>query len=94
MARAPFFFRAVAISSDHQPAGDLVPDCSQHAVKFKFHTLSVSSVLTQLQTLDIRKATGPDGISACFLKSVAEEFADPPGADPRGRSKESVDPPF
>ena len=71
------FFRTVAISSDHQPAGELAPDCSQHSVKFKFHIFSVSSVLTQLQTLDIKKATGPDGISACFLRSVAEELAVP-----------------
>ena len=34
-------------------------------------------MLTQLQTLDIKKATGPDGISACFLRSVAEELAVP-----------------
>ena len=71
------FFRTVAISSNHQPAGDFVPDCDQHAVKFKFCTFSVSSVLTQLQTLNIKKATGPDGISACFLRSVAEELAEP-----------------
>ena len=71
------FFRTVAISSNHQPAGDFVPDCDQHAVKFKFCTFSVSSVLTQLQTLNIKKATGPDGISGCFLRSVAEELAEP-----------------
>lgn len=71
------FFRTVAISSDHQPAGELVSDCSQHATKFKFHTISASSVLTQLQSLDIRKATGFDDISARFLKSVVEESADP-----------------
>ena len=71
------FFRTVAISSNHQPAGDFVPDCNQHAVKFKFCTFSVSSVLTQLQTLNIKKATGPDDILACFLRSVAEELAEP-----------------
>ena len=49
----------------------------QHAVKFKFCTFSVSSVLIQLQTLNIKKATGPDGISACFLRSVAEKLAEP-----------------
>jgi len=34
-------------------------------------------VLAQVRRLDVRKATGPDGISACFLKSVAEEIAYP-----------------
>ena len=72
------FFRTVAISSNHQPAGDFVPDCDQHAViKCNFCTFSVSSVLTQLQTLNIKKATGLDGISACYLRLVAEELAKP-----------------
>ena len=34
-------------------------------------------MLAQLQTLNIKKATGPDGISAYFLRSVAEELAEP-----------------
>ena len=34
-------------------------------------------MLIQLQTLNIKKATGPDGISACFLRLVAEELAEP-----------------
>ena len=71
------FFHTIAISSDHQSAGEFVPECDQHPVKFKFCTFSISSVLTQLQTLDIKKATGPDGISAYFLRSVAEELAAP-----------------
>ena len=71
------FFCTVAISSSHQPADNFVSGCDQHTVKFKFCIFSVSSVLTQLQTLNIRKATGPDGISAYFLRSVAEELAEP-----------------
>ena len=67
------FFCTVAISSNHQP----VPDCDQHTAKFKFCNFSVSSVLAQLQTLNIKKATGPDGISAYFLRLVAEELAEP-----------------
>ena len=60
------FFHTMAISSDHQPASEFIPDCDQHVAQFKFSTFVVSSVLSQLQTLDVRKATGPDGISALF----------------------------
>ena len=67
----------MAISSSHQSADNFVSDCDQHTVKFKFCIFSVSSVLAQLQTLNIKKATGPDGISAYFLRSVAEELAEP-----------------
>jgi len=34
-------------------------------------------VLAQLRKLDVGKTTGPDGISAGFLKSVTEELANP-----------------
>ena len=34
-------------------------------------------MLAQLQKLDVRKASGPDGISARLLKSVAEEITQP-----------------
>jgi len=68
------FFRSVAITPKHQPASSFVPPST---VKFKFHKFTVSSVLAQVRRLDVRKVTGPNGISACLLKSVAEEIAYP-----------------
>ena len=59
-----------------QSASEFIPDCDWHAVQFKFCTFSIFNVLSQLQTLDVRKATGPDSISALFLRSVAVELAE------------------
>ena len=42
-----------------------------------FSEISVSSVLSHLQSLDPKKSTGPDGLSARFLKEIAVEIASP-----------------
>ena len=44
---------------------------------FKFKRVQVSEVISLLSNLDIKKSTGPDGISALFLQQVAEEVATP-----------------
>ena len=72
------FFRTVAISSSHEPASNFT-DCtnSDDAPTFHFQTISSSVVLSLLNKLDVRKSVGPDGISARFLKEVAESVAAP-----------------
>ena len=42
-----------------------------------FHLTDVSTVLSHLSTLDVSKSTGPDGLSATFLREVANEIAVP-----------------
>ena len=39
--------------------------------------VSVDEILHQLQHLDVRKATGSDGVCAFFLKTMACEIAEP-----------------
>ena len=66
----------MAISSKHQIADSYVlPDCGTG--DFSFDRISVSTVLSLLSTLDVSKSTGPDGLSAVFLKEVANEIAVP-----------------
>jgi len=69
------FFRTVAVSDDHQPANSFRFVVA--AVHFQFNKTSIDEVFHQLQHLDIRKATGPDGTSTFFLKAVASEIAEP-----------------
>jgi len=57
----------VAVSDDHQPANLFrFVDSVVTAVHFQFNKISIDEVIHQLQHLDVRKATGPDGISAFF----------------------------
>ena len=44
---------------------------------FKFRCVEVSEVTLLLENLNIKKSTGPDGISSLFLQKVAEEIAVP-----------------
>ena len=71
------FFRSVAITLKHQQANSFVLPPKAVPMQFQFCEITVSDVLAQLWKLDVRKATGPDGISTRFLKSVAEELANP-----------------
>ena len=69
-------FQNVAITSDHQsPCNFVVPDFSVGSVPFVFTEIPVSVVLSHLQSLNPRKSTGPDGLSARFLKEVSTEIA-------------------
>ena len=66
----------MAISSKHQSADSYVlPACGTG--DFSFDRISVSTVLSHLSTLDISKSTGPDSLSAVFLREVANEIAVP-----------------
>ena len=59
-------------------------------------------VISLLKKLDVKKSTGPDGLSASFLKQVAEEIAVPltylynkslsTGSFPEGWKKSNVTP--
>ena len=70
------FFQTVAISPQHQNADFYMPSvCTTDG--FSFDRIDVSTVLSHLTTLDVSKATGPDGLSAAFLKEVANEIAAP-----------------
>ena len=64
------FFRTVAISVNHQPAGCFHSESSAGNDHFRFSVVTTNKVCYQLQHLDTRKSTGPDGISALFLKMV------------------------
>ena len=41
---------------------------------FQFSMISEPVVLSSLSHLDVRKSVGPDGLSARFLKEVAEQI--------------------
>ena len=70
------FFQILAISPQHRSADFYVsPVCGSGG--FSFDRISVSAVLSHLSTLDVSKSTGPDGLSAAFLKEVANEIAIP-----------------
>ena len=71
------FFRTVAISVNHQPAGCFHSESSVGNDHFQFSAITANEVCYQLQHLDTQKSTGPDGISALFLNMVASEVADP-----------------
>ena len=71
------FFRSVAISDDHQPASCFHLDNFVGDDSFQFNKVTTEEVCYQLQHLDTRKSTGPDGISDFFLKMIANEVAKP-----------------
>ena len=71
------FFRSVAVTDDHKPASAFVPSGSDCDPSFKFSTVSTSSVYSLLCALDEKKAVGPDGLSARFLREIAGEITVP-----------------
>ena len=71
-------FQTVVISSDHESAASFdIPSSSIGSDPFTFSEISVSSVYFHLQHLDVKKSTGPDGLSARFLRSISSEIAVP-----------------
>ena len=73
-------FQNVAISCQHQPASSYVlPSDSEidNDSCFSFNEIPVSVVLSHLNNLDVTKSTGPDGLSARFLKAISNEIAKP-----------------
>ena len=73
-------FQNVAITSQHKPASHFVltsDDVINNDNCFKFDVISVSTVLSHLTSLNVTKSTGPDGLSARFLKEISNEIAEP-----------------
>ena len=70
------FFCIVAVTSDHHPAScfNVTESADLPADTFRLDVIQVSIVLSLLQHLDVRKSVGPDGLSAGFLKEVAEQI--------------------
>lgn len=67
------FFQNVTVTSGHHSANCFTLPCvSSSANAFSFHDISPSTVLSYLSILDGTKAIGPDGLSATFLKAIAE----------------------
>ena len=71
------FFCNVAVSADHETADQYLSSASVSSSSFHFTTIHPDIVLQMLQHLDIWKSTGPDGISARFLREVAAEITEP-----------------
>ena len=101
------FFQTVAVTDSHHSADTYVPPISvdsSGSVKDSFHfdRIEPSKVVSLLRKLDIKKSTGNDGLSALFLKQVAEEIAVPltylynkslsTGSLPAGWKKSNVTP--
>ena len=71
-------FQTVAVTSLHQSADTFaVPANSCDTDRFTFAEISESLVLSHLNSLDVKKSTGPDGLSAKFLKEIADVIAAP-----------------
>ena len=61
------FFRTVAVSNNHNPAGSFIfPSIMATVDIFKFRRIEVSEVALLLRNLNVKKSTGPDGISSLF----------------------------
>ena len=73
-------FQNVAITSKHKPASHFVlpsDDVINNDNCFNFNMISVLTVLSHLTSLDVTKSTGPDGLSARFLKEISNEIVEP-----------------
>ena len=55
----------------------MVPQDSVAPNPFTFSIISISLVKSHLKSLDITKSTGPDNLSAKFLRTVADQIAAP-----------------
>ena len=72
------FFCNVAVSADHKTVDQYVAASTvSSSGSFQFTSIHSENVFDLLQHLDIQKSTGPDGISARFLREVAAEIAEP-----------------
>ena len=73
------FFCTVAVTPEHQPATcfNATESGDSPADIFQFNMTSEPVVLSLLSHLDVRKSVGLDGLSARFLKEVAEQIVIP-----------------
>ena len=72
------FFQNVAVSPSHQPANSFsLLTADNNESSFSFSEVSVDTVLRLLSSLNVQKSTGPDGLSARYLKEIAVEIVTP-----------------
>ena len=68
-------FQKVPVSTDHRTTDCYVsPRSLSGRELFHFEPLDSSVVVSLLMKLDIRKSTGPDGLSGLFLQWVSESI--------------------
>ena len=73
-------FQNIAVTNQHRSAAEYdLPSQSRSSDhgQFVFPVVFVSTVLSHLSLLDTTKATGPDGLSARFLKEISNEIVQP-----------------
>ena len=68
------FFQNIAVGSSHQPATSFILPDDDTDSGFSFNEISVDTVFKHLSSLDVHKSTGPDGLSARYLKEIAVEM--------------------
>ena len=71
------FSQTVAITSQHQSTNSFCYIPSGNDNGFSFNEITVPAVLSHINKLDVKKSTGPDSLSATFLKEVANKIAIP-----------------
>ena len=72
------FFQTVVINFQHQNANSFCTTPSGDDDNgFSFNEMTVPAVLSHINRLDVKKSTGPDGLSSTFLKEVASKIAIP-----------------
>ena len=72
------FFQTVAVSDHHKAASTFSFEAETNkANSFDFDQISTDVVLSHLSSLDVTKSTGPDRLSAFFLREVANVIAEP-----------------
>ena len=64
------FFQTVAVSDSHEAASKFSLEDINDDKAFQFNEISVDVVLSHLSSLDVTKSTGPDKLSAYFLREL------------------------
>jgi len=62
------FFQTVAMTSQHRSANCFCTPSLGDNNGFSFDEITTSAVLSHMNKLDVKKLTGPDDLSATFLK--------------------------
>ena len=71
------FFQTVTVSDSHKAASKFSLEDINDDNAFEFNEISVDVVLSHLSSLDVTKSTGPDKLSAYFLREAAIVIAKP-----------------
>ena len=71
------FFQSIAVISSHQSTTSFILPDDDADSAFSFDEVSVDTTYKHLCLLDVSKSTGPDGLSAHYLKEIAVEIVVP-----------------